>query len=81
MDVLHSKTHLIHRIEDFPVVNLATVAHKDTFVASKYKVEMKVRSVNPYHNSFDSLIKDMVYWIEHDYKAMDYKRLLIALVF
>ena len=70
VDVLHSKSKLVSKIETFPVVNLSTLAHKEALVHSDYKIEMKVRSVSPYHNSFDSLIKDMAYWLDHDYKVM-----------
>lgn len=70
VDVLHSKSRLISDIESCDVVNLSTLTHKDSFVPSKHKIDMMVRSVNPYHNSFDTLIKDMGYWLEHGYKIM-----------
>lgn len=70
IDVLHGKSKLVHEIEKYTVVNMSTLAHKDAMVPSKHKVEMMVRSVNPYHNSFDALIKDMGYWLEHGYKVM-----------
>ena len=70
IDVLHNRSSLVKQMEHQPVVSLSTLDHKDVFVHSPYKVEMLVRSVNPYHNSFDSLIKDMTYWLEHDYRIM-----------
>ncbi len=70
VDVLHKKSKLVKLIEAYPVVSLSTLAHKEAFVHSKHKIEMMVRSISPYHNSFDMLIKDMKYWVEHQYTVM-----------
>ncbi len=70
VDVLHKDSELIHQMEKFPVVNLSTLSHKDGLIHPKHKVEMQVRSVSPYHNSFDLLIKDIQSWVNRNYKVM-----------
>lgn len=70
VDILHSESMIIKQLEKYEVVGLSTLNHKEALIHSKYKLEMLVRSISPYHSSFDLLIKDMNSWIEHDYKIM-----------
>lgn len=70
VDVLHKESDLIHLIEKYPVVTLNTLSHKEALIHPKHKIEIQVRSTNPYHNSFDLLIKDLTYWLDHHYKIM-----------
>ncbi len=70
VNVLHDQGTLIHQLEQHPLISMSTLTHKEALVKNKHKVEMMVRSVNPYHNSFEALTKDIQHWLEQDYKIM-----------
>lgn len=70
VDVLHRESELIKQMEKRPLVILSTLSHKESLIHPKHKVEVQVRSTNPYHNSFDMLIKDIKYWLDHNYRIM-----------
>ncbi|MDF1616474.1 transcription-repair coupling factor [Petrocella sp. FN5] len=70
VDVLFKEGQIVKKIEKNAVISLSTLNHKDAFVHNTSKIEMLVRSVNPYHGSFELMIKDIRGWVENQYEIL-----------
>lgn len=70
VDVLHKESSLLKQLEALPLAMLSTLSHKEALVHPKHKIEMQVRSISPYHNSFDLLMKDIESWSAKKYQML-----------
>ena len=70
VEVLFGEHQVIKKIEACPLVLLSTLNHKEALIHPKHKLEMTAKSINPYHNSFELLVKDLKFWSGENYKIV-----------
>lgn len=73
MTLLYSKAETAARMSDYPVVTIASLDMKNPFMRPEKKYDFSAKSVSPYNNSFETLVKDL-----RRYKKSGYRVLLLS---
>lgn len=69
-DVIYSYKELLANLNRKNIILLSTMDYKATVFTMKCKYDVTVRSVNPYNNNFDVLIKDLTKWKKNGYRIL-----------
>ncbi len=73
MTLLYGKAETAARMSDYPVVTIASLDMKNPFMKPEKKYDFSAKSVSPYNNSFETLVKDL-----RRYKKSGYRVLLLS---
>jgi len=73
MGLLYGRAEAAARMADYPVVTIAALDMKNPFMKPDKKYDFSVKSVSPYNNSFETLVKDL-----RRYKKNGYRVLLLS---
>ncbi len=73
MTLLYGKGETAARLSDYPVVTIAALDMKNPFMKPEKKYDFSAKSVSPYNNSFETLVKDL-----RRYKKNGYRVLLLS---
>ncbi len=73
MTLLYGKGETAARMSDYPVVTIAALDMKNPIVKPDKKYDFSAKSVSPYNNSFETLVKDL-----RRYKKNGYRVLLLS---
>ncbi|MDU6263527.1 MAG: transcription-repair coupling factor [Anaerocolumna aminovalerica] len=69
-DVIYSYKELLANLNRKNTILLSTMDYKTNVFAIKSRYDFTVRSVNPYNNNFDVLIKDLAKWKKNGYRIL-----------
>ena len=69
-DVIYGYKELLANLNRKNTLLLSTMDYKTTFFTIKGKWDFTVRSVNPYNNNFDILVKDLQKWKKSGYRVL-----------
>lgn len=69
-DVIYSYKELLVNLNRKNTILLSTMDYKANVFNIKSKYDFTVRSVNPYNNNFDVLIKDLAKWKKNGYRIL-----------
>ena len=69
-DVIYGYKELLANLNGKSTVLLSTMDYKPNFFTIKGKWGFTVRSVNPYNNNFDILVKDLQKWKKSGYRVL-----------
>lgn len=69
-DVLFDYKSLVTALEERNTVVLSTMDYKMNLLSIKRKFDLTVRSVNPYNNNFEVLLKDLTEWKKSGYRVV-----------
>ncbi|MDF2610921.1 MAG: transcription-repair coupling factor [Lachnospiraceae bacterium] len=69
-DVIYGYKELLANLNRKNTLLLSTMDQKITNFAIKAKYDFTVRSVNPYNNNFDVLVKDLAKWKKSGYRVL-----------
>lgn len=69
-DVIYGYKELLLNLCKKTSLLLSTMDHKATLFNVKGKWDFTVRSVNPYNNNFDILVKDLIKWKKNGYRVL-----------
>ncbi len=70
VDVIFSYKELFAKMSNQRLVLLSTMDYKVTDFLVKEKFDFTVKSVNPYNNNFEVLVKDLEVWKQKGYRIM-----------
>lgn len=70
VDVVYSYKEILAKMQDKSVVLLSTMDYKVTIIPVKVKYDFTVKSVNPYNNNFEILVKDLEKWKSKGYRVV-----------
>lgn len=73
MTLLYGRGETAARLSDYPVVTIAALDMKNPFMKPEKKYDFSAKSVSPYNNSFETLVKDL-----RRYKKNGYRVLLLS---
>lgn len=73
MDVIYDYKTLLANLNRKNAILVSTMDHKNTQIAVKKKYDISVKSVNPYNNNFEILVKDL-----NGYKKNGYRTILLS---
>ncbi len=69
-DVIYGYKELLANLNHMNTLLLSTMDYKATIFTIKEKWDFTVRSVNPYNNNFDILVKDLQKWKKNGYRIL-----------
>lgn len=69
-DVIYGYKELLANLVKKTTLLLSTMDHKVSLLNVKGKWDFTVRSVNPYNNNFDILVKDLIKWKKNGYRVL-----------
>lgn len=70
MDVIYDYKAILANLSRKNAVLISTMDHKTTQIAIKKKYDISVKSVNPYNNNFEILVKDLKDWKKNGYRVV-----------
>lgn len=70
MDLLYSSKEIIARLSQYPVLCIATMEGKNTFIKTDKKFEIVAKSMPSYNNSFELLVKDLKRYRKNNYRIV-----------
>lgn len=70
MDVIYDYKTLLANIQQCRCVLLSMMDHKLAYITPKKKFDITVKSVNPYSNNFELLVKDLTNWKKSGYRML-----------
>lgn len=70
MDAIFSYKELIAKLNRRQSVFISTMDHKANSFLSKVSYDFTVKSVNPYNNNFEVLVKDLEKWKRNGYRVI-----------
>ena len=73
MTLLYSRAETAAKLADFSVVTIASLDMKNPLLKPEKKYDFSAKSVSPYNNSFETLVKDL-----RRYKKSGYRVLLLS---
>lgn len=73
MTLLYGRAETAAKMADYPVVTIASLDMKNPFMKPEKKYDFSAKSVSPYNNSFETLVKDL-----RRYKKNGYRVLLLS---
>ena len=62
MEVIREHQKVVHRLHQMHTLALSTMEPRGTAWAFSMEMQLMVKSVNPYNNSFEMLVKDLQRW-------------------
>lgn len=72
-DLLLGREEVAARLSDWRLVSIASIDMKNRLFSPEKKFDISARSIAPYHNSFEALVKDL-----HQYKKTGSRVLLMS---
>ncbi len=70
MDVIYDYKTILANLSRKNAVLISTMDHKITQLSIKKKYDISVKSVNPYNNNFEILVKDLKDWKKNGYRVI-----------
>lgn len=70
MDVIFDYKKLLADLSRKRTCVLSTMAHKAGLLATAHQYDLTVKSVNPYNNNFELLVKDLTAWKKNGYRVI-----------
>lgn len=70
MDTIYSYKELLAKISNKTTVLLSMMEHKLAFIAPRHHYDLTVKSINPYNNNFEILVKDLEQWKKNGYRVI-----------
>ena len=70
MDAIYSYKELIAKLSQKTTVLLSMMEHKTQYFAPKQHYDFTVKSMNPYNNNFEILVKDLEQWKKNGYRVI-----------
>ena len=70
MDILYSGEQIAARLEKGNLATIATMESRSGFFRPQYKYDINARSVAPYNNSFEALLKDLKQFKKKGYRVL-----------
>lgn len=70
MDAIYSYKELLAKLNLKTTVLISMMEHKFTTIAPKHHYDFTVKSINPYNNNFDILVKDLEQWKRNGYRVI-----------
>lgn len=70
MNILYSYKEITAISSSFLLLLMTTMESKITEFSPKLKYDFTVKSISPYHNSFELLVKDLLSWKEKGYRVL-----------
>lgn len=69
-NVIHKFNHISEKFKSTKIILLSTLLQKEDLIKYTHNVDFTVKSINPYHSSFDILKKDLKYLIDNKYRVL-----------
>ncbi len=70
LTLLYGRGEVAAKLADYPVVTIAALDMKNPFIKPDRKYDFSAKSVSPYHNSFEVLVKDLRYYKKSGYRVL-----------
>ncbi len=70
MDVIYDYKELLANLNRRNCILISTMDHKIPQIVTKKKFDITVKSVNPYSNNFDILVKELKNWKRNGYRIL-----------
>ena len=70
MEVIRNHQEVVHRFHQMHTLSLSTMEPRGTGWNFTMEMQLTVKSVNPYNNSFEMLVKDLVRWKKSGYRML-----------
>lgn len=70
MDAIYSYKELLAKINSKATVLLSMMEHKVGLFAPKHHYDFTIKSINPYNNNFEILVKDLEQWKKNGYRVI-----------
>ena len=70
MDILYSGEQVAAKLSKSNLVTLATMESKTGYFKSEMKTDISARSIAPYNNSFEALVKDLKRYRKEKYRVL-----------
>lgn len=70
MDASYSYKEVLAKINREHTVLLSMMEHKIPFFSPKHHYDFTVKSINPYNNNFEILVKDLEQWKKNGYRVV-----------
>lgn len=70
MDILYSGEQVAAKLSKSNLVTLATMESKTGYFKSEMKADISARSIAPYNNSFEALVKDLKRYRKEKYRVL-----------
>ncbi len=70
MNILYSGEQVAAKLQKGSVVTLSTIESKHGFFKADWKVDISARSIAPYNNSFEALVKDLKRYRKNGYRVL-----------
>lgn len=70
IDVIFDYKEILANLCRKRTIFLSTIDYKNIGLTAKYKYDLTVKSVNPYNNNFELLVKDLTEWKKNSYRVI-----------
>ncbi len=70
MTLLYGSGETAARMSDYPVVTIASLDMKNPFMRPDRKYDFSAKSISPYNNSFETLVKDLRMYKKNGYRVL-----------
>ena len=70
MEVIRNHQEVVHRFHQMHTLSLSTMEPRGTGWNFAMEMQLTVKSVNPYNNSFEMLVKDLLRWKKSGYRML-----------
>ncbi len=70
MTLLYGRGEVTARLSDYPVVTIAALDMKNPFMKPDRKYDFSAKSVSPYNNSFETLVRDLRHYKKNGYRVL-----------
>ena len=70
MEVIRNHQEVVHRFHQMHTLSLSTMEPRGTGWNFTMEMQLTVKSVNPYNNSFEILVKDLLRWKKSGYRML-----------
>ena len=70
MEVIRNHQEVVHRFHQMHTLSLSTMEPRGTGWNFTMEMQLTVKSVNPYNNSFEMLVKDLLRWKKSGYRML-----------
>ena len=70
MEVIRNHQEVVHRFHQMHTLSLSTMEPRGNAWNFTMEMQLTVKSVNPYNNSFEMLVKDLLRWKKSGYRML-----------
>ena len=70
MEVIRNHQEVVHQFHQMHTLSLSTMEPRGTGWNFTMEMQLTVKSVNPYNNSFEMLVKDLLRWKKSGYRML-----------